>query len=318
MPSKRSAILFPGQGSQEKGMGRDLAEKQSQSMDIWKMAEKISGHPLREIFWDGTPKDMSRTEYLQPALTVASLNLWFFFKDSLSVQAVAGHSLGEYCALCASKVLGLEQTLKLVSLRGRLMAESGRDSSGAMAAILKLDQSRVEQLCSNQGRNTDQVLVIANYNTPRQFVVSGELEAVQAMEPLVSDARGRFVRLPVSGAFHTPLMEEAARELAGMMNKMDWKIPDCDIYFNSTAAREKNPEKIKKLMQKQMISPVYFIQLIENMEENRVKQYIEIGPKGVLSRMVPQILGPEKDAAAINLSNPDDGDKLISTEQQDA
>ncbi len=314
----RSAILFPGQGSQEKGMGRDQAEKQSQSMDTWKMAEKISEFPLREIFWDGTPEDMSRTEYLQPALTVVNLNLWFFFKDSLQVQATAGHSLGEYCALCSSRVLSLEQTLKLVSLRGRLMAESGGDASGAMAAILKLDQDMVEQFCANLDRDTGQVIKVANYNTPRQFVISGSLEAVQAMEPLVGEARGRFVRLPVSGAFHTPLMDEAARELARMMNKVDWKIPDRDIYFNSTAAREKDPAKIKKLMQKQMTSPVYFIQLIQNMEENGVEQFFEIGPKGVLSRMVPQILGPEKSAAAINLNAPGDREKLINPNRDNA
>lgn len=310
MDTNRKAILFPGQGSQEKGMGRDLAEKETRAMEYWKRAEKISALPLREIFWDGNQEDMSRTDCLQPALTVVSLNLWFFFKDRLRPGVMAGHSLGEYSALCSSRVLDPEQTLKLVSLRGRLMAESGSDSQGAMAAVLKLAQSMVEDITEKTAQETGKTLIIANYNTPAQFVVSGHQGAVKAMEKAVSEAKGRLVMLPVSGAFHSPLMDEAARELARMMDKTHWKTPDCEIFFNSTASSEKDPEKIKKIMQRQMTSPVYFIQLIQNINKSQVSRFMEIGPKGVLSRMVPRILGTSGDITAINISSPDDEHKL--------
>ncbi len=310
MASVKTAILFPGQGSQEKGMGRSLAEKESQAMELWKKAEKICGHPLREIFWGGDQEDMSRTEYLQPALTVVNLNLWFFFREKFQAQAMAGHSLGEYCALCSTRVIEVEQVLKLVSLRGRLMAESGQDSDGTMAAVLKLDQAVVEELTERTARKTGLTIIVANYNTPRQFVVSGHVNAIKNLESLVSESGGRFMKLPVSGAFHSPLMDEAAHELARMMKKDSWKSPDCDIFFNSTARSEKDPEKIKKLMQKQMTSPVYFVQLITNMKEKGINRFIEMGPKGVLSRMVPQILGSNEDISVLNITSPEDADKL--------
>ncbi len=302
MTTINTAILFPGQGSQEKGMGRSLAESTDQAMDLWVMAEKICRHPLREIFWDGSQNDMSRTEYLQPALTVANLNLWFYFKDNFQVQAMAGHSLGEYCALCAAGTLEVNQTLKLVSLRGRLMAECGGDTDGAMAAILKLDQDTVEQLVTKLQQDSGETIIVANYNTPLQLVVSGRLETVNALEAIVSEHRGRFFRLPVSGAFHSPLMEEAASELAGIMDKIDWRQPRYDIYFNSTAKTEKNTDKIKNLMKKQMTSPVLFTQLISNMSDAGVSRFIESGPKGVLSRMIPQILSARDDISVQGIS----------------
>ena len=315
MTEYKTAVLFPGQGSQEKGMGRSLAEKQRQAMDLWKKAEKISGHPLREIFWGGSPEDMSRTDFLQPALTVANLNLWFFFRDKLQVQAMAGHSLGEYCAICSSGILDLEQTLKLVSLRGRLMAESGADSDGAMAAVLKLEQEAVEGLTRKIARDTGLTIIVANYNTPGQFVVSGNLNAVKKLSPLVNESKGRLVMLPVSGAFHSPLMDEAALQLAGMMEKFNWKTPYCDVFLNSTAKPEKDPEKIKKLMKKQMTSPVYFIQQITGIREAGADRFIEIGPKAVLSAMIPRILGSDEDLSVINISGPEDENKLTASNE---
>ena len=310
MIERESAIIFPGQGSQEKGMGRDLAEVEVQAMELWRKAEKISGHPLREIFWDGTAEDMSRTEFLQPALTVVNLNLWFFFRNRLQARAMAGHSLGEYCALCSSGVLEAEQTLELVSLRGRLMADSGLDSPGTMGAVLKLELSKVEELAAKASQESGQTLVMANYNTAAQFVVSGHGAAVKVMEKMVSESGGRLVRLAVSGAFHSPLMAEAARELAGMMNRIHWKAPSCEVFFNSTSRPEYNPEKIKELMQKQMTSPVYFFQLINNISQKGLSSYIELGPKGILTRMVSQILGKDKKVTAVNISGINDRHKL--------
>ncbi|RQD58478.1 MAG: ACP S-malonyltransferase [Desulfonatronovibrio sp. MSAO_Bac4] len=290
-------------------MGRELAEKDRQFMDLWKKAEKISSYPLREIFWDGNDQDMSKTEFLQPALTVVNLNLWRFLEHRLKPEFMTGHSLGEFSALCAAKVISTKQAIELVSLRGRLMAESGKDSQGAMAAILKVKQSDVEEITREVSLKTDQILIVANYNTPKQFVVSGNVEAIEALEALVKEARGRLVKLPVSGAFHSPLMNEAARELSKLMDKVEWKTPFCRLFFNSTTKAEHDPEKIKKIMQKQMISPVYFFQIVQDMYQQGATTFVEIGPKGVLSRMIPQILGPDK-VREINIGSSEEDHKL--------
>jgi [acyl-carrier-protein] S-malonyltransferase len=295
--NKQLALLFPGQGSQEPGMGKDLAEFWSDAMDLWKLGEKISGFPLREIFWDGEAKDMAQTKYLQPALTIVNLSLWFFIQDKVSPSPLfmTGHSLGEFSALCASKVLSIEDTLKLVSLRGRLMAEADPEGKGKMAAILKLDQELVEKLVQETHQETGQEILVANYNTPAQFVVSGHSESIDLIIKKVKKQKGRSVLLPVSGAFHSPMMEEAAQELAEFMAKLEWNTPRVPVYFNATGQKEIDPAKIKEIMARQMTSSVYWIQIIRAIFSDGGNQFMEIGPKGVLSRMVGQILAEDKD-----------------------
>ncbi len=171
------SIIFPGQGSQEPGMGRDLAEHWPGAMELWKKAERLSGLPLREIYWDGDEKAMAATRNLQPALTVVNMGLWGFLNAQLRPAGVAGHSLGEFAALCAAAVLSVDQTLELVCLRGRLMDEAA-SQDGRMAAILKLEQGQVESLIATAADQTGQAIRIANFNTPAQFVVSGHTQAV--------------------------------------------------------------------------------------------------------------------------------------------
>ncbi|MFW5730872.1 MAG: ACP S-malonyltransferase [Desulfonatronovibrionaceae bacterium] len=293
MTDRKTAVLFPGQGSQEKSMGRHLAESDSLYMDNWKQAEKICKHPLREIYWDGEARDMSQTRYLQPALTVVNLNLWLKCRNLVRPEFTAGHSLGEFSALAAAEVLDFQSTIRTVSLRGRLMAEAGKDSPGAMAAVLKIPQDQVQEMVNKIHRQTGKTLVLANCNTPRQFVVSGHQEAVQLLEPEVKNARGRMVMLPVSGAFHSPMMDEAARELAAFMDRLDWHRPRISIYFNATAQAENNPQEIRRIMQRQMTSPVYFMQIIAGMSQQGADAFLELGPKGILSRMIPAILDSE-------------------------
>ena len=168
------ALLFPGQGSQEAGMGRDLAEADSAAMQLWKRAEAISGLPLREIFWEGDDAAMSDTRALQPALTVVNLNLWRALAGRVQPVAAAGHSLGEFAALAAAGVLDEESVLQIVSLRGRLMAEADPDGRGGMAAILKLSLEQVEGVVREAAEESDRPLIIANYNTPGQYVISGD------------------------------------------------------------------------------------------------------------------------------------------------
>ena len=304
MTNQLKAVLFPGQGSQEQGMGRNLAEAYSGAMELWKMAEAASGQPLREIFWDKDSAERDQTRYVQPAMSAVNLGLWFYHRSRINPGFLAGHSLGEFSALCAAGILEAEDTLKLTALRGRLMAEVDPDSTGGMAAVLKLDKDRVEELVAQVAGN-NQVLLIANYNTPGQFVVSGEKKALKHLEPLIREAKGKMITLSVSGAFHSPMMREAAKELAGFMDRLNWKTPQTTLFFNSTADTEHNPEMIKKIMSDQMTSPVYFAQLIENMHEQGATDFVELGPKGVLTRMIPQILGRDADIKSRNISGPE-------------
>lgn len=286
----KQAVLFPGQGSQEKGMGRALAEADKALMDVWKVAERISGQALREIFWDGEEKDMAETRVLQPGLTAVNLTFWLKAQPRLDPLCVAGHSLGEFAALFAAQALSLEDTLELVSIRGRLMSEAG-DGSGAMAAILKLDEGAVESIVSQAKEKSGQELRIANYNTPQQFVISGHKDAVAAANELVKAAKGRAVPLAVSGAFHSPLMAPAAAELAKALRKADFRAPRIPVIFNVTADAETDPEAVRELMGRQMTSSVQWIKTIGRQHDMGARTFVELGLKGVLTRMLKPILG---------------------------
>ena len=276
-------------------MGRDLAEHWSDAMELWVRAEKISGFALREIYWDNDTGAMAQTAYLQPALTVVNAGLWGFVKSKLSPACTAGHSLGEYAALFASGVLSIADTLELVCLRGRLMAEASENTGGKMAAILKLSQESVETLVDEVKTSLDQEILIANYNTPVQFVISGTENAVSEAASLAKAAKGRAVVLPVSGAFHSPMMAEPAAELAKAMDKVDWKAPSFPVYLNATAEKTEDPRDIKAIMTRQMTSSVYWTQLVTAQWDAGIRRFVELGPKGVLSRMTGQILKAHKD-----------------------
>lgn len=284
------AVMFPGQGSQEKGMGRDIAEAHSEVMDLWKKGEQIADAPLREIFWEGDEQAMTETRYQQPALVITSLGLWQVLSSSIRSKYFSGHSIGEYTALIASGALDPEQALELVCLRGRLMSEAGKTASGKMAAILKLPREKVQEIVDQASEDTGKTLLIANYNTPYQLVISGAEDAVDKAMELAKQNRGRVVALPVSGAFHSPLMNEAAQELAGFMEKIQWKSPGVPVHLNVTAREETNAENLLANMQKQMISPVYWTQLILDQWDKGVRKWWEVGPKKVLTNLVKNIL----------------------------
>ena len=290
----KTGILFPGQGSQEKGMGRDVAEQDSSALDLWKLAEKESSLPLREIYWDGEAADMADTRALQPALTVVNLTLWLAVKNRLTPAATAGHSLGEFASLAASGVLRPEDTIKAVALRGRLMAESGGAGHG-MAAVVKLAQDKVEDIVAQAAEDSGGELRIANYNTPAQFVISGERTALDAAEALVKEAKGRAIRLAVSGAFHSPLIQEAADEFAAFLATLSWNAPAFPVFHNATALPEPNPDAVKATMQQQMTSSVLWIQTMQALFAMGVRRFIEVGPKGVLFKMLKANLGPEEE-----------------------
>jgi [acyl-carrier-protein] S-malonyltransferase len=271
-------------------MGKDIAEKHSEAMDLWKAAEKIIQAPLREIYWDGDDQTMAETRYQQPALVVVGLTIWDLVADKMSPRFLAGHSIGEYTALAAGNVLERKDILELVGLRARLMSEAGQEYPGKMAAVLRLDQKLVEDIVEQVKEQTGQVLCIANYNSPQQLVISGAAEAVDTACSLVAEQRGRSIILPVSGAFHSSLMQEAARELSQFMERFHWRDAAIPVYFNVTAAPEDKGEMICRIMQKQMISSVLWTQLIVSQWNAGVRNWYELGPKGVLSKLIKYIL----------------------------
>lgn len=287
------ALLFPGQGSQEPGMGRDLAEADREIMDLWKKAERISGIGLREIYWDGDETAMADTRNLQPALTIANIAFWTRLAPRLSPTAVAGHSLGEYSALYAAGVLPLKAVLELVSLRGRLMRDADPTGAGAMAAIVKLSLEQVEACVAAARQASGELILVANYNTPGQFVVSGTRAAVAAVQAEAKAAKGRAITLAVSGAFHSPLMAEAAAELGKAIDGIAdsaWNKARFPVYCNAAPQAESAPEAIRGLLTRQMTSSVYWIDTITRQWDDGCRAFVECGPKGVLSKMVGPIL----------------------------
>ncbi len=296
------AVIFPGQGSQEKGMGRDVAEQFGWAMALWETAEKESGLGLREIYWDGEASDMADTRALQPALSVVNITLWMAAKEKLSPTGVAGHSLGEYSALAAAGVLSPEETIKAVTLRGRLMAECGGDDQG-MAAVVKLPVEQVQEMVSRAANETGKTLVVANYNSPGQVVVSGQSEALNVLAGAVKQAKGRAITLAVSGAFHSPLIAEAAKEFKQLLVTLDWKAPAIPIFFNATAKTEKNIAAIEQIMCDQMTSSVRWMQIMNNMFDAGARRFAEVGPKNVLSKLAGQNLKDRDGVETLNIAS---------------
>ena len=285
-----TALLFPGQGSQEPGMGRDLAESNREVMDLWKKAEQHSGLELRALYWEGEESAMADTRALQPALTVVNLGLWSVLSRRISPACTAGHSLGEYSSLAAAGVLSVDAVLELVSLRGRLMAEADPEGKGTMAAVLKLALPDVESAVAEVREATNEIIGIANYNTPGQYVVSGTRAAIAAIQEAVKARKGRALALPVSGAFHSPLMEEAATEMGKALAKASWSPAKFAVYPNADPKGTKDARLLQGMLLRQMTSSVRWVDTITAQWQDGARSFVECGPKGVLGKMVKPIL----------------------------
>jgi len=290
-------------------MGRDVAEAQSSAMDLWLLAEKHSGLKLREIYWgaqDATPApEMSDTRALQPALTVVNVSLWLALKDkaaSMTVIGAAGHSLGEFAALCAAGVLSVEDVIKAVCERGKLMAGAGKEGHG-MAAVVKLPLTTVEQIVDKAAKQSGAFLRIANHNSPAQFVLSGEKPALEAAATLVKEAKGRAVPLAVSGAFHSPLMSEPANAFAKVLEGLRWQPAQFPVCMNVTGQPEIDPGVLKAMLTAQMTSSVLWTVTMQSLYAAGARRFVEVGPKGVLAKLVGQNLEDVQDAIAQGVGN---------------
>jgi len=283
--SKRSGLLFPGQGAQFVGMGSDLYEQFPRARDVYDRAEDVTGLPIKRISFEGPEDELRSTRYTQPAILTHSLAALAVL-PSFEPCLVAGHSLGEYSALYAAGCLDFDSVLKLVKRRAELMFSEGEKRPGMMAAIIGLDADRVEQICNEVAG----VVVPANYNEPRQTVISGEPLAVQkAMELAKLDGALKVVPLPVSGAFHSPLLEESAREFADYLSQFEIHPPRCSVLMNVTGRAAVTVEEVSSNLVRQLISPVRWVATIQSAKEMGCRNFLEVGPGQVLAGLVRRI-----------------------------
>jgi [acyl-carrier-protein] S-malonyltransferase len=280
------AYVFPGQGAQFVGMGKDLYETSSEAKELFEKANKILGFRITDVMFEGTDEELKETKVTQPAIFLHSVILSKVLGDSFQPEMVAGHSLGELSALVANGVLEFEDGLKLVSKRALAMQKACETQKSTMAAILGLDDEVVEGICEE----VDGIVVAANYNCPGQLVISGSFEAVnQACELATEKGARRALLLPVGGAFHSPLMEPAREELAAAIKATTFNKPNCPVYQNVTASAVVDPEEIKKNLIAQLTAPVRWTQTMHQMIADGADSVTEVGPGKVLQGLFKKV-----------------------------
>jgi [acyl-carrier-protein] S-malonyltransferase len=280
------AYVFPGQGSQFSGMGKDLYESSEKAKALFDKANEILGFNITEIMFHGSDEELKQTKVTQPAIFLHSVILAAITPD-FKPDMVAGHSLGEFSALVANGVLSFEDGLKLVYKRALAMQKACEINPSTMAAILGLEDDKVEEICASI---KDEVVVAANYNCPGQLVISGSNKGIEiACELMKAAGAKRALPLPVGGAFHSPLMEPARVELADAINSTSFSKPLCPIYQNVTAAPSTDTEVIKKNLIEQLTAPVRWTQIVQNMFTDGATLFVECGPGKVLQGLVKKV-----------------------------
>lgn len=279
------AFVFPGQGSQFPGMCKDLYDAHAEAREMCQTADRLLGFSLTDVMFNGTADDLKQTKVTQPAVflhSVVAQRLMTIEKPDM----VAGHSLGEFSALVACGALRFEDALLLVFARAQAMQAACEANPGTMAAVLGLPDEQVDEICKKQSG----VVVAANFNCPGQIVISGEVEAVEAACVVLKEAGARrALRLPVGGAFHSPLMAPAAEDLKAAILKTDFHKPFCPIYQNVTAKAETEPEIIRENLLKQLTAPVRWTQSVQNMIADGATEFYEFGPGDVLKGLIRKI-----------------------------
>jgi len=310
---KKIAFLFPGQGSQKEGMGQDLYQSLDHAREIFNTADAISGLPVTQLCFEGPMEDLTQTVNLQPAITAVNLALLAAVKQQGMAPAIcAGHSLGEYSALCAAGVISVEDCLKLVLKRGQLMDREATRNQGAMSAVVGLNIDQVQGIVSQVAQTG--VVAVANHNSAEQIVITGAPEPVQAAGDKAASLGGRVIALKVSGAWHSPLIQGAETEFRDFLESVQFSTPACPVVHNVSAAAEPDGQKIKQLMARQLCSPVRWYDTMLKMAQEQVEVYVEIGPGRVLTGLLKKSLPADHAARVYNVGDLKSLDKFLQAE----
>ena len=280
------AFVFPGQGAQFVGMGKDLYDNSPLAKEMFEKANEILGFRITDLMFAGTDEDLKQTKVTQPAIFLHSVILAKVLGNDFKPEMVAGHSLGEFSALVAAGAISFEDGLKLVSARAKAMQKACEKEPSTMAAILGLEDEKVEEIC----KSIEEIVVPANYNCPSQIVISGSIKGVDiACEKLTAAGAKRALKLMVGGAFHSPLMEPARVELEEAINKTAFQKPICPIYQNVNASKVTEPDQIKKNLVAQLTAPVRWTQTVKNMLADGATSFVELGPGSVLQGLIKKV-----------------------------
>lgn len=302
--TKKIAVLFPGQGSQYIGMGKAFAEQSPAARELFEKAETITGIAIQRLCFEGPFTELTKTVNLQPALTAVNLACWQAMEQAgVTPSFFAGHSLGEYSALYAAKVLTYEDTLTVVTERGRLMQREAERFPGGMRAVLGLTIEEVQETL--EGLIDAGIVVVANHNAENQVVISGELPALDKATEVLSVRKGKVIPLGVSSAMHSPLVKDAVPDFISMLDKIRVSPPKVPIVFNVTAAVEHGPESIRRIMASQIASAVKWVDIIRFLQAQGVQTFIEVGPKRVLTGLLRKILPKGYEHQGLQVEDPE-------------